>query len=128
MSGGEFKPASGSVNPAAVFPGGNMDEHKLQEQQEHINTLKASTRKANAEAGDVETLTDLKRDLSRSVVMSMWLWFVGLFIFVAVYLYSQICVQQLEVPKEVIIAMFTASTLVVGLVGYILKGLFSVKE
>jgi|GEM_PF-3954206 len=53
----------------------------------------------------------------------MFVWCGLIFIAIFAYFYSLISLDK-EIPKEVILGMFTATTVVIGLVGYILKGLF----
>ncbi|WP_368164005.1 hypothetical protein [Aeromonas sp. R6-2] len=83
----------------------------------------ALTRLTNASAADQETLTKLKEDLAHNVLFFMWIWCGLMFLGVMIYFTSQLSLNK-EIPKEVILGMFTATTVVVGLVGFILKGLF----
>lgn len=81
----------------------------------------------NAKADDQKKLTELKESLAYNVLFFMWLWCGLMFLGVIIYFTSQLALNK-EIPKEVIIGMFTATSVVVGLVGYILKGLFGGKE
>lgn len=86
----------------------------------------ANARLANATAADKEKLTELKESLAYNVLFFMWLWCGLMFLGVIIYFTSQLTLNK-EIPKEVILGMFTATSVVVGLVGYILKGLFGGK-
>ncbi|EGR1057213.1 hypothetical protein EFU43_18590 [Vibrio cholerae] len=90
------------------------------------NFAVAEARHMNAMAADQETLTELKKNLAGQTMFFMWFWFGALCLLVLTY-----CTYLLgtgkEIPKEIIIAAFTSSTVVVGLVGFILKGLFGTK-
>jgi cation transport ATPase len=101
-------------------------EHREVAESEVKNSLKydaAEARKKHAEAADQETLTKLKEDLAHNVLFFMWIWCGLMFLGVMTYFTSQLSLNK-EIPKEVILGMFTATTVVVGLVGFILKGLF----
>lgn len=87
----------------------------------------AKTRLTHADAADKEKLTELKESLAYNVLFFMWLWCGLMFLGVIIYFTSQLSLNK-EIPKEVILGMFTATSVVVGLVGYILKGLFGGKE
>ncbi|MCG9734765.1 hypothetical protein L1D51_12250 [Pseudoalteromonas shioyasakiensis] len=87
----------------------------------------ARTRLTHADAADKEKLTELKESLAYNVLFFMWLWCAMMFLAVIIYFTSQVTLNK-EIPKEVILGMFTATSVVVGLVGYILKGLFGGKE
>jgi hypothetical protein len=88
---------------------------------------KAEAKKTDAQAEDIKALTELKKDLAGSVLFFMYMWFGALILLVVMYVAAQTAMNK-EVPKEVIIAAFTTSAVVLGLVGYILKGLFGSKE
>lgn len=83
----------------------------------------AEARHMNAKAADQEKLTELKESLAHNVLFFMWIWCGLMFLGVATYFTAQLSLNK-EIPKEVILGMFTATTVVVGLVGFILKGLF----
>ncbi|MFC4654908.1 hypothetical protein ACFO3I_07775 [Rheinheimera marina] len=99
------------------------DQDVLEVQQR----ARAETDGVRAKTEDTRTSTELKRSLSAHVLWLMWLWFIALWTVVAFYMCEQFDYSR-EVPPEVIIALLTSTTVVVGLVGYILKGLFNVRE
>ena len=84
---------------------------------------KAQIRLAHAAAADQEKLTELKERYAKAILTFMWGWFAAVIVAVGVYFWHQITSAE-QVPKEVIISLFTCTAVVVGLVGYILKGLF----
>jgi len=85
--------------------------------------LKAKYRYINALAKDKEELTKLKSSYAGAVMFFMWMWFGALILMTMSYFTYQMTLNR-EIPKEVIISVFTCTAIVVGLVGYILKGLF----
>lgn len=84
---------------------------------------KAQARIVNAAAADQEKLTELKETYASAILCFLWFWCAALFVMVTGYFVHQVVLGQ-AVPKEVIISIFTCTAVVVGLVGYILKGLF----
>lgn len=110
---------------AVSAPKNGMPESELSVilQQESAT---AETRKINADAADKEKLTELKESYAGMVMFFLWFWFGALCLLMVTYLTYQM-VLGLEIPKEIIIAAFTSTAVVVGLVGYILKGLFGSK-
>jgi len=84
---------------------------------------KAKAKLDNAKAEDQIALTKLKGEYAGAVMIFLWFWFGALCLATLTYFSSQLTLNK-EIPKEVIIGMFTATAVVVGLVGYILKGLF----
>lgn len=87
---------------------------------------KAQIRLTNAAAADQEKLTELKESYAGAVLFFMWVWFGALCLFVISYSAYQMY-SGIGIPKEVAISFFTCTAVVVGLVGYILKGLFGSK-
>lgn len=83
-------------------------------------------RHAEAQAADTETLTELRRSYAGGVMAFLWFWFGAMCLLMMTYLSYQMTLEK-DIPKEIIISAFTSTAVVVGLVGYILKGLFSVK-
>lgn len=86
----------------------------------------ASARLTNAAAADQEKLTELKEQFAAAILFFLWIWFGALSLVVLTYFSHQMFLEK-EIPKEVIISIFTCTAVVVGLVGYILKGLFGTK-
>lgn len=80
----------------------------------------------DAKTKDQQTLTRLKESLAHSVLFFMWMWCGFVFLGLLTYFTSQLSLGK-EIPKEVILGILTSTTVVVGLVGYILKGLFGSK-
>lgn len=81
----------------------------------------------NSKTEDQRKLTKLKEEFANQTFNFLYMWF-G---FTAFILILYVCYQfthEKEIPKEVIIAMFTCSAAVFALVGYILKGLFGGKD
>jgi hypothetical protein len=103
------------------------DENQFNDDQSRsegeIEALKAKTRGENARAADQEALTKLKTNLATSVLGFMFNWSLLIGLGVGIYFYHQVHSDK-EIPKEIILGMFTATTVVIGLVGFILKGLF----
>lgn len=91
------------------------DEHK-----------KAIARNLHAAAADQEKLTELKESYAGAILFFMWMWCFAVAFAVLTYFTYQINLGK-EIPKEVIISIFTCTAVVIGLVGYILKGLFGSK-
>lgn len=81
----------------------------------------------NAKTEDQRALTRLKESLAHNVLFFMWMWCGFLFLGLLTYFSSQLSLGK-EIPKEVILGLLTSTTVVVGLVGFILKGLFGGKE
>lgn len=98
----------------------DIEDVKMREAQAIVDAQVAKNK-------DVLALTDLKKKLSQQVIRLMWLWFIVLCIAMTIYFCEQFRYSR-EIPAEVIIAMLTSTTVVVGLVGLILKGLFKVQE
>jgi hypothetical protein len=80
-----------------------------------------------ANTADVTQLTRLKKTLASHVLCLMWLWFTALVISISVYFYAHISFNR-DIPQQVILGLLTSTTIVFGLVGFILKGLFGTKE
>lgn len=80
----------------------------------------------NAQTEDLRALTRLKESLAHNVLFFMWMWCGFLFLGLIMYFTTQITLGK-EIPKEVILGLLTSTTVVVGLVGFILKGLFGNK-
>lgn len=80
-----------------------------------------------ANTADVTQLTKLKKSLAAHVIWLMWLWFSALVLSVSLYFYSHLSFHR-DIPKEVILGLLTSTTIVFGLVGFILKGLFGSKD
>ncbi|ELV8618477.1 hypothetical protein QNE76_004117 [Vibrio vulnificus] len=91
-----------------------------------LDELQANNRSVNADAADKEVLTELKKSLAGQTMFFMWFWFGALCLLVITYV-TYVLGTGKEIPKEIIIAAFTSSTVIVGLVGFILKGLFGTK-
>lgn len=98
-------------------------EAELNAEQGHTENRKAEARLKNAIADDKIALTKLKEQFAGAVMCFLWFWFGALCLATITYFSSQLALNK-EIPKEVILGMFTATAIVVGLVGYILKGLF----
>ena len=76
--------------------------------------------------GDNKKLTELKESYAGAVMFFLWYWFGALILVTLTYFTYQMNIGK-EIPKEVMIAIFSTTAIVVGLVGYILKGLFGSK-
>lgn len=116
-----------AVQPAQNAPGLSLSESQLNAEQAKIESEKAKARIDNAKADDQKTLTRLKEDYAGAIMFFLWFWFGALCLVVLTYFSSLLALNK-EIPKEVIIAIFTTTAVVVGLVGYILKGLFGARE
>jgi len=99
------------------------------ESQEHVvETLKADERKAEVErskaiTGDVKANTWLKIGLSIFICCLITGWFFGLFWYLNRYFDQMNALEQI-IPEAVMLAVIGAGTTIVGLMGFILKGLF----
>lgn len=80
----------------------------------------------DAKTEDQRALTRLKESLAHNVLFFMWMWCGFVFLGLLTYFSAQLTLGK-EIPKEVILGMLTSTTVVIGLVGYILKGLFGSK-
>jgi hypothetical protein len=87
----------------------------------------AEERYLDSKTDDQKKLTELKESYAGAVMIFLWFWFGALILLILTYV-SHLIATDKEIPKEVIIAAFTCTAVVVGLVGYILKGLFGSKE
>lgn len=101
-------------------------EHDIVASQALDEEAKAHARLTHATAADQEKLTELKEFYAGAVLRFMWVWFVMLVATTGVYFIVQI-ISGKGIPKEVMISLFTCTAVVIGLVGYILKGLFGSK-
>lgn len=88
----------------------------------------SSRTKEDAERDSLDSDTKLKKELASRTFSFMERFVCLIFIFVIYYI-CYFAWFRLEIPKEVIIALITTSlATVIGLVGFILKGLFGAKE
>lgn len=99
------------------------NENELNAEFEQKEERKARAKLDDAKAEDQIALTKLKSQYAGAVMFFLWFWFGALCLATLTYFSSQLALNK-EIPKEVILGMFTATAIVVGLVGYILKGLF----
>ena len=103
------------------------NEAALEKEQAEVEALKSTARHTDAKTADQKKLTELKETFGAAVMFFLWFWFGALLLGVGIYISTEISLGK-EIPKEVIIAMFTTTAVIAGLVGYILKGLFGTKE
>lgn len=95
-----------------------MSQAEAAVKQEEANHLKAKTK-------SLETDNDIKKWIADKTFKFMAYWCS----FVAVMVWMYFGTKQGQIEKEVIIALLGTTTIsVVGLVGFIVKGLFGVKE
>jgi len=116
----------GRVTPASRNRDIDDTEKQIVEEQISDEEQKALARLTHATAADQEKLTELKESYAGAVLRFMWTWFAAVVVLMLSYFVYQSGLG-LEIPKEVIISIFTCTAVVVGLVGYILKGLFGTK-
>ncbi|MDG2779379.1 hypothetical protein P7L92_23400 [Vibrio parahaemolyticus] len=90
------------------------------------NREKTELAALNAKTEDQRALTRLKESLAHNVLFFMWMWCGFIFLGLMTYFSSQLSLGK-EIPKEVILGLLTSTTVVIGLVGFILKGLFGSK-
>ncbi|KAB7669205.1 hypothetical protein [Plesiomonas shigelloides] len=103
---------------------GEVAIHQL-EQQQNIEKIKQEVEHLRQKAKSLETDTEIKKWIAQQTFgfMICWCCFVGLMIII----YFAVKAQNIE--KEVIITLLGSTTIsVVGLVGFIVKGLFGTKE
>lgn len=101
-----------------------VSEREINVQQAEVESR---IRRSDAETGDIKAQTWLKIVLSAFMCVSM----VALFVFQSLALnhyFSSLDALHKEVPDSVIIAILTAASSVLTLMGFILKGLFGSKE
>lgn len=99
------------------------DNEGYSEINKKLSVDEANADLVGAKADDQKVLTRLKESLAYNVLFFMWIWCGLMFLGVMTYFTAQLTLNK-EIPKEVVLGMFTATTVVVGLVGFILKGLF----
>ncbi|MFM5394191.1 hypothetical protein ACEUAB_08550 [Aeromonas veronii] len=117
-----FQNTTAVVAPNATQVSGKS-ESELNAEYAQIDARKAQAKLDDAKAEDQIALTKLKSQYAGAVMFFLWFWFGALCLATLTYFSSQLALNK-EIPKEVILGMFTATAVVVGLVGYILKGLF----
>jgi len=118
--------AASAISPSTTIPLGGLKEDDLNSLQAKTEETKSKAKLNNALAHDQEALTKLKGDFAAGIMIFLWFWFGALVLFILTYYTHQMTLGK-EIPKEVIISAFTCTAVVVGLVGYILKGLFGSK-
>ena len=101
----------------------NKTEVEINEEFDKVDERNAKAKLENAKAEDQIALTKLKGEYAAAIMFFLWFWFGALCLATLTYFSSQLTLNK-EIPKEVILGMFTTTAVVVGLVGYILKGLF----
>ncbi|PWK52860.1 hypothetical protein [Pleionea mediterranea] len=117
------------TNSIQEDPNDTNNEQELSDdvQELEIGKLKAEIDGLKAKNEDSRNDTKLKKKLAERTFRFME----GFVTLIFVYLTYYICYftwYRMEVPKEVVIALITTSlAAVVGLVGFILKGLFGSK-
>jgi len=101
----------------------------LNEQGHDYNYVQAKANAAltRAHAEGQHTNNRLKEDLARHVFLFMCWWCVVVVFGLLYYMNHQVKLN-LPIPETVALAMLTSMTIVVGLVGFILKGLFGVND
>ena len=87
----------------------------------------AKIKKLNAETKDKKQLTKLKKLYAEKTFHFMQTWCISVGILILFYVASVFDKEEV-IPPEVMIAAFTSTTVVVGLVGFMIKGLFQVTE
>ncbi|WP_221797507.1 hypothetical protein [Oceanobacter mangrovi] len=95
---------------------------------EVVNTLDKAERHAKIDhrqalTGDVRANTNLKIGLSAFLCVLISGWFIGLFWLIGDY-FRQMATLGIEIPSSVMLALIGAGSGVIGLMGYILKGVF----
>lgn len=115
-----------AINP--VDDVGSEQELSDDTQELTIQKLKAEIDDLNARTGELKNTTKLKKKLAFKTFRFMQGFTALIFVFVTYYVCYFVW-YRLEIPKEVVIALITTSlAAVVGLVGFILKGLFGNKD
>ena len=105
----------------------NLSEGEINASQEDADIKKDENRKANAEAADQEALTGIKKDYANKIFWFMVSFAIFVAIILSLYFYQHISSGTIP-PESVIIALITTTfATVVGLVGFIVKGLFGSK-
>lgn len=115
--------------PLSALSGVNVNESAINSEQEKAARTRDDAERdlLDSKTNDQKKLTELKDTYAGAVMFFLWMWFGALVLVVLTYFSSQLVLSR-EIPKEVIIAIFTTTAIVVGLVGYILKGLFGAKD
>lgn len=104
-----------------------LSENALNAKQEDTEEKKAKNRKLDAETGDIKAKTWLKIGLSIFISLIMAAMYYFQFMVVDKYI-SHLLELKKEIPESVIISVLAASSSVVTLMGFILKGLFGSKD
>lgn len=123
-------PFAQAVSPPKV----NFDadgEKALFDQQEReaylghkLKVTEAKLKRIKAEIKEKRAVTKLKSSYAGSVMFFLWIWFGALCLLMLAYVTTQLTLNR-EIPKEIIIAAFTSTAFVAGLVGFVIKGLFN---
>lgn len=101
-------------------------ESEIIQSQRTDEKIRSESRYRDAQTTDLKTNTGLKIALAAFICLLIIFWFYFLNSTVGNYL--QHMYQQKEiVPESVIVAIITAGSSVIALMGFILKGLFSAK-
>jgi hypothetical protein len=106
----------------------NRPNQTGESQQQVVDTLNADERQAGVEhskaiTGDVKANTWLKIGLSVFICLLILGWFFGLFWYLGRYFDQMNSLEQI-IPEAVMLAVIGAGATIVGLMGFILKGLF----
>lgn len=121
-------PQAGNTG-ANTSPSSNLSEEDVMNELNsdvYIQKLQAEIATIHAQTEDTKLLTNMKKSYARSVMKFLWMWAIVLSGFLLSYFYYTMSKGD-EIPKEVIISMLTCTAVVVGLVGYVIKGLFGNK-
>jgi len=103
-------------------------EIKADAESIEISKLREEINQIKANIAETKSNTELKKKLAWKTFRFMEGFVCLIFVFL-LYYFCYFAYNNEEVPKEVIIALITTSlAAVVGLVGFILKGLFGSKE
>ena len=107
----------------ALPPNVKEDIEPSTQKQTNYDYERSQIKKSDAETNDIKALTKIKKNIVDQTLFFTKIW-IGLnIIFTIIYFGHQILLCR-EIPKEVMIAIFSTTAIVVGLVGFILKGLF----
>ena len=100
-----------------------VDSPEKESEQKSVDKYEKNDPVNIAKAADIEADIKLKRGLSIAITIFMGVWTGIIFYLINKYFNYQICLRK-EIPKEVIASILASTSIVVGLVGYMLKGLF----
>lgn len=122
----KFNPFKDEVKLSPKTETNQLREEDIVNSQKVDEKSRSESRYKDAQTSDLKTNTGLKIALSVFICLLIGFWFYFLNSTVSNYL-DYVYQQQDSVPESVIVAIITAGSSVIALMGFILKGLFGAK-